>query len=117
MKITGLLLKPDLENLKDDFLKLQKELAAFQQPSDFIRELSALVQNGLKEMEQNLFALDLYNNVASPENADPQKFYSNFRRLKLGLHFARRRMRRMISTRVRIQKIQERRSRVSTFAA
>lgn len=115
MNITGLLLKPDFEDLKDDFLKFKKELGTFQQPSELMEELSAFAQKGVEQIEQTLFALDLYNNVVPSENVNPQKFYTNFRRLKLGLHFARRKLRRVVSTRARVRKIQERRAHVSTF--
>ena len=72
MRITGLLLKPDLNNLRNDFLSQQKELGDFQYSPDLAEEIRIFLHEGLKEIEELIFVL----NHSSVLESAPPKIYT-----------------------------------------
>ena len=113
MKITSVLLKPNLIEIENQFLRLVTLLGGHE--SDEARDLILYIEKQLacvREAKAALLSLE-----DNPENNLSFELFEDFREMKLCQRFAERRWRLILSNKVRNRKMRERTSRVASIAA
>lgn len=118
-RISSVLLQSDITKIREEFCRLERELTFREIPQCFTaeaaKELKREIRDGREQTEHLKISLRL---LEANSTLIPKQLYQNFRRLKLELHYADRKYKRLLSNEERIKKIKQRRhADVSTFAA
>ncbi len=112
MQISLSLLKPHGEQLQREYEELVSQLGLHS--SSEAQSLSSLIQTKTDELESLIRCLGSGNGRQESEALELQ---DKFRRLKLELHFLKRKWKRHLCNETRIRRNQEKRLHVSPFAA
>ena len=113
MKITSVLLKPNLAEVENGFLRLMVLLRG--QNFEEARGLRSYIEKQLREIHKTGSVLFSWENNSS--NGLPCELFEDFREMKLRLRFAERRWKLILSNQARSQKMRERTGHVASVAA
>jgi hypothetical protein len=113
MKISSSLLKPNVNLLQEEYLKLKSQ-TGFGRSAE-TATLRAFIDIQLEELDKLLESVSFLDK--NHESRVPDQVYFTFKRAKHNLRISARTWSRIISNEARIRKMQEKRRDIATFAA
>ncbi len=119
MKISCMLLKPDMKKLETELGRLRDSLRDYTHEEvleirDFVRDQ----ENQFSGLQQAFGSLEgAFHGTVSASESSSQSVSEQFREVKMNVRLARRRFKKFLSNQSRIRKMKERRAHVGTYAA
>lgn len=113
MEISHQILKPLIDRLESECLKFEQELNRY--TSEEASQLRSFIQKKMRQLNMLKLSVSYANSLS--ERPILNDLRDTFRQLKLELRFAQRKWKRVQLGEARMRKNQEKRSRLSTFAA
>ena len=113
MKISSLILKPNLCLIQNEFVSLKERLSF--ENSKQVKLLRQSVEDQMNALETLLHSVNSLDHGF--QGRVPANLFMAYKKAKLSLRIAKRTWSRLLSNESRIKKIQERRAHVTTIAA